>query len=574
MSGLYGFNAPTADAQLTVIEELGYDDLDYYSTKKVGDESQPLSKSFSIELIGHPQNYTGNVYNYSVIKAGVKDDNYRWAYAYSPDFKLTGGLYGNINLIYSENNDNRSLDWFCDNADIIIGGDSKFIEDAYITGININGKTYYGNSYNSRVRFLLKDAADLSNANIRLFNGNVSEAGTMPTGMVGVLNDEFSICGGKLIIGDTDNPWINHTIKSISGIRWIELNGLVYREGEPLLVTKNVPYTDGIGNQAIVGIKGIRVNKLKLYKETDGGTFEEYTPPSGTIIPLIQIEGSDINGDGNYVTAQQGADPGPIWYGTTTAGEMSIRQNGPYPSFVYDGPGSAKYGVIPGSITYSGEYSATGYENNSADYVRFRFANGDAVAYSSDRKYMTLYSFNKAITSITIGGVKWNIDCPVIRTTDAGGDYSFAWIDLVSFRVNPSKYIFENGGDVSEYYSRDLYPDVQPGDTLTLFDGSGLTNVTRDNILLPSQYDYSNTTWTKSEDDSNNNTTTWNTRGLEYSVYSRGSSVYRYGEGITVSGKRDDTITSTVTDTSDGKQNWKVNYSAGEADISSIEARV
>ena len=44
MSGLYGFNAPTADAQLTVIEELGYDGLDYYSTKKVGDESQPSSK--------------------------------------------------------------------------------------------------------------------------------------------------------------------------------------------------------------------------------------------------------------------------------------------------------------------------------------------------------------------------------------------------------------------------------------------------------------------------------------------------------------------------------------------------
>ncbi len=81
------------------------------------------------------------------------------------ELKLTGGLYGNINLV---NNDSSCYyDLTLGLSDIIISGDSKFVDGANITGYNFTGRGYGIDFRTYPVRFILKDAADLSNANIR-----------------------------------------------------------------------------------------------------------------------------------------------------------------------------------------------------------------------------------------------------------------------------------------------------------------------------------------------------------------------------------------------------------------------
>ena len=336
--------------------------------------------------------------------------------------------------------------------------------------------------------------------------------------------------GARLYIRSGQEPYQYYCIQGLRGFSEITMTSAhAYEEDTPALSTEVLPITyteNGVAKTKAIPIKYFCLVpvaadyplQIAIFGEAeDVHNRDHVNPYYGRVVTLLKVKNYYDEANGKYVGLSD---------------DLRLDMKCFYEhNIIY---GRALDTTISIDSTEKRDYTI----NDSAATVTTRRGLVTHDELVGQDKYSYINCLWNATAEITFGeNLKWNTTSPIVSKSvgdyDAG-NYSEANINLANLTLD----------------------NVVPNTSITLFDGSGLNHVNYTNVTVPTSY-----TWTAN--DAGSATKSWTATGLDASAA---------GGGISVTGKRDDTITSTVTSTDSSNQNWTVKYSAGEADIKAIEA--
>ena len=537
MSGLSSFDAPVASAEYTVssgdVKVIDGDLTENNSSKYklTGNSIDFKIENERVHFVGNQNSDEG--YSFSLVDASSSSGGIRLATNSNTNMILSSGVYNDVSMYNIDTTNNvyaASSGGYGCGPFIGIRGNSRFVDGGGITLQKVSGNVGRLNGSTSATICISGDA-DLSNAVIRAYDIQADSA-YYSNGYNFSYGAEWGYSTITLVLGEESDVlapdfwpiWNNNEIKGIGGVEAISLGALKYEEGRPCLVTKIIPLRATKTTEVITPIRVVDIGNMQLYKYTDTGEPQLYTPGDGTGIVLIRIEGAEK--DGKYIGLNE-----EQYYLLGRRIESWEPEYHEYISQFYDME-AWRHNSIKFARDLSDAIVPHSYTINPGGKV-LAYSGMKAIV-SEDGKYTDIYDYYNIDPQISVDNISWDTSRAVVSTY-SGGDYTNATVTL-------SNLTFDNQGAA--------------GESVILFDGSGLTNVDYTQVTAPT-----NVTW--SVEDNNSNTKTWTVKDVEHSVA---------GGGLSVTGKREDSLISTVTNTDSTNQNWTVKYSNGEADIKSIEA--